>query len=168
MADVFAPLRDLFVYVSEMESSIEMRGSFYVHPWVTVTHVIGMCVFAGTILMMDLRLFGIGNMRTPFSQVQRRLYPWQIGGMAVSAITGVALVLADRLNYFGNRSVWPTILARVVAARIPLAQHFTTERSPGDWGAGGQPRLGAKLGGGVSSLLWVAVIVAGRLIPHAN
>src|SRR5918993_86530 len=166
MADYFTPLRDLFVSVSEMESSIEMRGSFYVHPWVTVTHVVGMCVFAGTILMMDLRLFGIGNMRTPFSQVQRRLFPWQIGGMAVSALTGVALVFANPMNYFANIIFWTKMLAMVVAALNALAFHFITEFSLADWDAGGQPPLGAKLAGGVSILLWVNVIVAGRLIPY--
>ena len=41
-------------------------------PWVFVLHVISMCMFAGTILMMDLRLLGVGYMQTPFSQVQRR------------------------------------------------------------------------------------------------
>jgi hypothetical protein len=153
MADVIAPLRDLFVYVSELESSIELRGSFYVHPWVTVIHVIGMCVFAGTIVMMDLRLFGIGNMRTPFSQVQRRLFPWQIGGMVISTITGVGLVFANPMNY---------------VALNALAFHFITEFSLADWDAGGRPPFGARLAGGLSILVWFNVIVAGRLIPYAN
>jgi hypothetical protein len=168
MADVFAPLRDLFVYVSELESSIEMRGSFYVHPWVTVTHVMGMCVFAGTILMMDLRLFGIGNMRTPFSQVQRRLFPWQIGGMVISTITGVALVFANPMNYFANIIFWTKMLAMVVAALNALAFHFITEFSLADWDAGGRPPFGARLAGLLSIVLWINVIVAGRLIPYAN
>lgn len=168
MADVFAPLRDLFVYVSELESSIELRGSFYVHPWVTVIHVIGMCVFAGTIVMMDLRLFGIGNMRTPFSQVQRRLFPWQIGGMVISTITGVGLVFANPMNYFANIIFWTKMLAMVVAALNALAFHFITEFSLADWDAGGRPPFGARLAGGLSILLWFNVIVAGRLIPYAN
>jgi len=168
MADVIAPLRDLFVYVSELESSIELRGSFYVHPWVTVIHVIGMCVFAGTIVMMDLRLFGIGNMRTPFSQVQRRLFPWQIGGMVISTITGVGLVFANPMNYFANIIFWTKMLAMVVAALNALAFHFITEFSLADWDAGGRPPFGARLAGGLSILLWFNVIVAGRLIPYAN
>ena len=51
-----------------------------------------MCLFAGLIVMMDLRLLGIGNMQTPFSQLQKRLFPWQMVGMACSAVTGLALV----------------------------------------------------------------------------
>ena len=44
-------------------------------PYLTVAHVLSMCLFAGLIVMMDLRLLGIGNMSTPFSEVQKRLFP---------------------------------------------------------------------------------------------
>jgi hypothetical protein len=168
MGDYFTPIRDLFAYVSEMESSVELRGSSYVHPWITVVHVIGMCVFGGTILMMDLRLLGIGNMRTSFSHVQRRLFPWQIGGMVVSAITGLALVFANPMNYVANVIFWTKMLAMVVAALNAIAFHFITEDSLVTWDSGGRPPFGARLAGGVSIVLWANVIVAGRLIPYAN
>ena len=66
LADYFAWLRSFFEYVSERETSIALRESQYVMPWVFVLHVISMCMFAGTILMMDLRLRGVGNNATPF------------------------------------------------------------------------------------------------------
>jgi hypothetical protein len=44
-------------------------------------------MFAGLVLMMDLRLLGIGNVRTPFSQVHRTLFPWQMFGITCSAIS---------------------------------------------------------------------------------
>mgnify|MGYP006173736787 CR=1 FL=1 len=90
MAELFTPLHDLFFYVSELENSIALRESQYVWAWLLVAHIIAMCLFAGTIIMMDLRLMGVGNMSTAFSQVQRRLFPWQVAGMVFSAITGAA------------------------------------------------------------------------------
>jgi hypothetical protein len=76
MADLFKPLHDLFFFVSELENSIALRESQYVWSWFEVAHVVSMCLFAGLIIMMDLRLLGIGNMQTPFSQLQKRLFPW--------------------------------------------------------------------------------------------
>jgi hypothetical protein len=167
MADFFAPVRDLFAYIDTLESSVELRGSSYVHPWITVFHVLGMGLFAGTILMMDLRLLGLGNMRTPFSQVQRRLFPWQIFGMAISTITGLLLVFANPMNYATNVIFWTKMLAMVVAALNALAFHFITEYSLAEWDAGQTPPFAAKLAGGLSIALWVNVVVAGRLIPYA-
>ena len=167
MADLFAPLQDLFMYVSELPSSIALRESQYVMPWVFVLHVVSMCMFAGTILMMDLRLLGVGYMQTPFSQVQRRLFPWQMFAMVFSSVTGLALVWGNPLNYVTNIIFWLKMLAMVIAAINALAFHFITEYTVVDWDAGRTPPSGAKLAGWLSIVLWVNVILAGRLMPYA-
>ena len=167
LGDYFAPLQNLATYVAEIESSVALRESQYVMPWVFVLHVVSMCMFAGTILMMDLRLLGVGNMQTPFSQVQRRLFPWQMVGMLFSALTGLALVYGNPLNYVTNIIFWVKMLAMAVAGLNALAFHYITEYTLVDWDAGQTPPSGAKLAGAVSLVLWANVIVAGRLIPYA-
>jgi hypothetical protein len=166
MADLVAALRSLFETINEFESSIALRESAYVFPWVVVAHVISMCLFAGTILMMDLRLMGVGNMQTPFSQVQRRLFPWQIAGMVFASITGLTLVYGNPLNYFANIIFWTKMLAMGIAGLNAMAFHFITEYTLVDWDAGATPPFGAKLAGGLSIVLWANVILAGRLIPY--
>ena len=167
MADFFAPLRSLFEFVSELDSSIALRESQYMMPWVFVLHVISMCMFAGTILMMDLRLLGVGHMGTPFSQVQRRLFPWQMAAMLFSSATGLALVWGNPMNYVTNIIFWVKMLAMAIAGVNALAFHFITEYTLVDWDAGKTPPAGAKLAGAVSLVLWANVIVSGRLIPYA-
>jgi hypothetical protein len=87
MADLFKPLHDLFFFVSELPSSIELRESQYVWSLFEVAHVVCMCLFAGLIIMMDLRLLGIGNMHTPSRNCRSASFPWQMLGMTLSAIT---------------------------------------------------------------------------------
>jgi hypothetical protein len=166
MSEIIAALRALFEYVGEFESSIEFRGSLYVMPWTTVTHVLGMCLFAGTIVMMDLRLLGVGNMQTSFSQLQRRLFPWQMAGMAIASITGLMLVYGNPMNYFENVIFWTKMATMVVAGLNAMAFHYITYNSIADWDAGVTPPLGAKLAGILGIALWANVIVAGRLIPY--
>ena len=166
MAELFAPLRSLFMYVSEFESSIALRESQYVMPWFFVIHVISMCLFAGTILAMDLRLLGVGHMQTPFSQVQRRLFPWQIAGMVLASISALTLVYGNPMNYFANIIFWTKMLAMGIAGLNALAFHFITEYTLVDWDAGATPPFGAKLAGGLSIALWANVVMAGRLIPY--
>ena len=167
LGDYFAPLQNLANYVAELPTSVQLRESQYVMPWVFVLHVVSMCMFAGTILMMDLRLLGVGHMQTPFSQVQRRLFPYQMGAMLFSSATGLALVWGNPLNYVTNIIFWVKMLAMVTAGLNALAFHFITEYTLVDWDAGRTPPSAAKLAGWVSIVLWVNVIVSGRLIPYA-
>ena len=168
MADAITALRDLFIYVSELESSVELRGSFYVAPWITVVHVVSISMFAGTILMMDLRLLGLANMRTSFSEVQRRLFPWQMAGMTLATMTGLALVFANPMNYFDNIIFWTKMLGMAIAGVNALAFHFVTEYTVVQWDTAVRPPFAAKLAGGLSVLLWINVVIAGRLIPYAK
>src|SRR5579872_1552467 len=99
-------LKALFVWVDTFPSSTVIRESTFWFPFLLTVHVVSMCLFAGLIIMMDLRLFGIGNMRTPFSVVQKRLFPWQMAGITINAITGLALVYGQPLRYYGNVYFW--------------------------------------------------------------
>jgi hypothetical protein len=88
--------------LQEWPSSIAIRESIYGYTALLSLHVLSMCLFFGLVLMMDLRLMGVGNMRTPFSQLQRRLFPWQMFGMVVSAVTGVMLIYGQPSRFYSN------------------------------------------------------------------
>jgi hypothetical protein len=166
MAEFMKPLHDLFFWVSEIPSSIAIRESLFVSPWLTVSHVISMCLFAGLIVMMDLRLLGIGNMRTSFSELQKRLFPWQMLGMGLSSVTGLTLAFSDPMRFYVNIFFWTKMLVMVLAGINALAFHFITYNSVRTWDTRETTPFGARLSGALSILLWAIVIVAGRLIPY--
>jgi len=166
MAEFMKPLHDLFFWVSEMPTSIAIRESLYFSPYVTVAHVVSMCLFAGLIVMMDLRLLGIGNMRTPFPELQKRLFPWQMLGMALSSITGLTLAYSDPMRFYVNIFFWTKMLVMVLAGINALAFHFITYSSVVKWDSAETTPFGAKLSGVLGMVLWAVVIVAGRMIPY--
>lgn len=166
MIELLMPLRGLFEWVSEFPTSIALRESQYMWPWVIVIHVVSMGFFAGLVLMMDLRLLGVGNMRTPFSEVQRRLFPWQMAAMAMSAITGTTLLYADPMRFYVNIFFWMKMLMMLLTAINALAFHYITYNSVTAWDSTATTPLGARLSGLVSVVLWALVIVSGRLIPY--
>jgi hypothetical protein len=166
MADLMMPLHDLFLWVSEMPWSIGLRESLYVSPYLTVAHVVSMCIFAGLIVMMDLRLLGVGNMRAPFSEVQARLFPWQMLGMGMSSITGLTLAFADPMRFYVNIFFWTKMLVMVLAGINALAFHFITYNSVVKWDSTASTPFGARLSGALSIVMWAVVIVSGRLIPY--
>jgi len=166
MAEFFQPLRGLFEYVNELPTSIAIRESQYFSPYLTVSHVVVMALVAGLVLMMDLRLMGLANMRTPFTELQRRLFPWQMFGMTLAGITGLTLTFSDPMRFYANIFFWMKMLMLLLAALNAMAFHYTTYYSVGTWDAAPTPPIGAKLSGGISVVLWSMIILAGRLIPY--
>src|SRR5215510_13160198 len=140
MSEFLASIQSVVQMVQDSETSTALRESQYVWSLFEVAHVVSMCLFAGLIVMMDLRLLGVGNMQTPFSQLQKRLFPWQMLGMKMRLM--------------------------VIAALNALAFHYISYFSVDTWDGNKVPPFGAKLAGALGILLWGFVIVSGRLIPY--
>ena len=159
-------IRSVFEWVNEFPTSIGIRESIYLYPAILTTHIVGMCVFAGLVIMMDLRLLGIGNTSTPISQIQRRLFPGQMAGMTVSAISGLVLVYGQPMRFYPNVFFWIKTVMMLVAAANVLAFHYGAYRTVADWDNQIKAPLGARLSGAVSIVLWALVIMSGRLIAY--
>jgi hypothetical protein len=58
-------IRDFLVWLGETGWSIRILESFWVWPLIESTHVLAIALFAGTTIMMDLRLLGVsfGSLR---------------------------------------------------------------------------------------------------------
>jgi hypothetical protein len=166
MLQLLMPLRGLFEYVDAFESSIAIRESQYLYPALLTSHVVSLMMFAGLIFMMDLRLLGVGNMQTPFSQLQRRLFPYQMVGMVFSAITGVALVYAQPMRFYLNIFFWVKMFMMAIAGLNAMAFHYLTYNSVSRWDKDPILPPAARLAGALGLALWTAVVVSGRLIAY--
>ena len=159
-------VRSLFEWVSARPSSIAIRESLYGYPVLLSLHVVSMCVFAGLILMMDLRLSGFGYLRTPVSRIQKRLFPWQMVGLAMSSITGGLLLYGDPMRYRGKVLFWTKAVLMVLAGVNALAFHLITYRSVAAWDEDAAPPFRVRLAGNLSLALWAGVVVFGRLTAY--
>ena len=159
-------LRSWFEWVDAFPSSIAIRESLDGYPALLTSHVVTMCLFAGLIIMMDLRLVGVAYQRTPVSQIQKRLFPWQMVTMALSSITGILLFYAQPLRYYGKMFFWMKIVLMILAGVNAMAFHFTTYRSVVKWDGDVVLPLGARLAGAFSLALWAGVVLTGRLTAY--
>jgi hypothetical protein len=159
-------LRSLFEWVDTFPSSVAIRESFVLFPTLLTIHVVGMVLFAGLVIMMDLRMLGVGNMRTPFSVVQRRLFPWQVTGMVLSASSGLALVYGQPMRYYVNIFFWIKSAMMVVAAVNALAFHYSTYLSVAKWDSSPRMPLWARVAAVMSLVLWASVVMSGRLMAY--
>lgn len=138
-----------------------LRESTYGFSILLTVHVVFMCLFLGLIIMMDLRLVGVGNRRTPPAEIQKRLFPWQILGFVVVAVSGVLLFYSKPVYYYGKGFFWTKLVLMALAGVNAGAVHLITHRSQGGWDS-----RAAKTAGAMSLLLWASVLITGRLIAY--
>jgi len=138
-----------------------LRESTYGFSVLLTVHVVGMCLFLGLIIMMDVRLVGIGNRSTPAALIQRRLFPWQMAGFVVVLISGILLFYSKPLYYYGKGFFWIKLALMALAGINAAVIHLVTSRDAGGWN-----RPIARVAGGMSLLLWAAVLITGRLVAY--
>jgi len=138
-----------------------LRESTFGFSFLLTAHVVAMCWFFGLILMMDLRLVGVANLRTRVEEISPRLLPWQVVGFIVMTITGGMLFWAQPLRYFGKTFFWWKMGLMVLAGVNAGIIHLITKKSDAAWDS-----RAAKVSGAASIVLWVGVLALGRLVAY--
>jgi hypothetical protein len=130
------------------------------------THLLALILFAGSILVVDLRLLGVTFRRTPVSVVSAQVLPLAMAGFLLVVLTGLGLFFAKPLFYYHN--IWfRAKLVFLAAAMLNIAVfHVGVQRGQGAWDAAEVPPRGARISAALSLLAWLAVIVMGRFIPY--
>ena len=158
--------RSIFEWVDAFPSSIALRESASGFPVLLTVHLVSLCMFAGLLVMMDLRLMGIGYLRTPLSQIQERLFTWQMLALAVSSISGLILLYSQPLRYYGKVLFWTKMALMGLAGVNALVFHLTIYRSVHLWDRDRVPPVRARVAGAFGLILWGGVVVFGRLTAY--
>ena len=161
------PLLPFFEWLdANLPGTLALRDATYGFTILLTAHVVCMCLFMGLIIMMDLRLVGIGHRGTPVTQIQRRLFPWQMLGFVLTSVTGLLLLYSDPLRYYPEGFFWGKLALMGLAGVNALAFHLTTYRSVAAWDSHAPTPFGAKLAGAAGLALWAGVLIFGRLIAY--
>jgi hypothetical protein len=155
-----------FTWLEGLAWTTALRESPYGYPLIETAHVACIVVFAGLVIMMDLRLVGLAFTQGPLGQIQRRLFPWQMATFVPSTATGILLFCVDPLRYYRNVLFLAKLVFFVLAGLNALTFHLKTYRRAEGWDEDPQAIATARLAGAASLLLWSLTIVSGRLIPN--
>ena len=154
-------------FVESIESSGVgdwMRTSLKAMPVVEAIHVMAIALVFGTILIVDLRLLGLFDVRRAFSRVSAELLRVTWAAFVVAANTGAMMFTANATTYYDNTAFRLKMLALLGGGLNMAVFQFVTARTVPAWDKGVQPPLSARAAGAISILIWTSVIFLGRWI----
>jgi hypothetical protein len=144
-----------------------IRESMWAFPVLNLMHLLGLTVAASTIVYWDLRLLGLGLLRSTVSELGTQLLPWTWGGFSVMFVSGVLLAWSEAGRLYTNSFFRMKMLFLVLAGLNVLIFHLTVYRNVSAWGHAPVTPLRARIAGVLSLALWFGLIAAGRAIGYS-
>jgi hypothetical protein len=140
--------------------------SRYAFPIIEGTHLIGLSMSVGLILLTDLRLLGLILKEVPIANVLNHLRPYILSGFLLVFISGGLLTWAEAAEFLKSPAT-PYKFVFMFLAGLNAA-YFEFVTVPRNLHGPATRRLpsSARFAGAASIGLWVLVIIFGRLIAY--
>lgn len=141
-----------------------LRQSNWAFPTLDVIHTLGIILVAGTIMLVDLRLLGMGLRDIPMVEVVNRIVPSTLAGFGLMLVTGGLLFCSEAVKMYRSPAFRVKVLLLALAGLNALIFHRTVYRDAANWKSAAPMR--ARLAGLLSLVFWIAIIAAGRAIAY--
>jgi hypothetical protein len=158
------PFSDLVALLENSGLADNVRENDLLFPVVESIHVLAICLVVGSILVVDLRLLGLASTRWPVSRLTRAILPLTWIAFVVAVASGGLMFISNATKYLGNGFYVAKMILIGIAGLNMVVFHFVGARDLSKWDDQSRPPFSARLAGGLSLLLWVAVVACGRWI----
>lgn len=137
-------------------------------PWVECVHVLAISLVVGSISILDLRLLGVAWRDRPVGRVLRDVLPITWCAFAAAVASGFLLFASNAPTYARNPFLQLKLGLLLVAGVNMAVFHLWARHTLSAWESGPTIPFRARLAGGVSLLVWVSVVAAGRWIGFTS
>jgi hypothetical protein len=155
---------DIVAFIEESAIAESIREGDTPFPFIESVHVVAICLVVGSILVLDLRLTGVASMHRPAGRLARAILPITWAAFALAAASGSLLFVSNATKYLGNGFFVAKMILIGAAGLNMIIFHAIGARDLQQWEKDASPPLRARIAGAVSILLWIAVVVCGRMI----
>jgi hypothetical protein len=157
-------LADLISYLENSRLADNIRENDLLFPFIESVHVLAICLVVGSILAVDLRLLGLASIHRSVSRVTNGILPLTWCAFVVAVASGGLLFISNATKYLGNGFFIAKLFLIGAAGLNMMIFHAIGAKDLPRWENETRLPLPARLAGGVSILLWVAVVACGRWI----
>ena len=150
----------VFQAMNEMAVSVAIRESLWMTAVFNTLHLLFLVMFAGAVLIVDLRLLGRGARDQPLAHVARDAQPWLIGALIGLTMTGIPQLISNALRECRSYLFWMKMAILLVA----VIYTFTVRRYVALADESRVAPATRKAVGFISLVLWTTVLIHARLI----
>jgi len=131
-----------------------IRNSEYAFPMIEFVHIVGLAIIGGAVLIVDMRLMGLGLKKTSVAQLAKDAQPYVTGSIIVMLLTGIALYTSEATKCYASAAFW----IKMISLLLAIVFTYTVKRNVA------ARDHESKLVGVLSLLLWFGVAWGGRWI----
>jgi hypothetical protein len=129
-------------------------------------HIVFISLLFASAIAINLRLLGLGFLDRSVADLAGNLLPWMWRSLAGLVVTGLVQLVAEPVREFQSPFFWAKMgmLALVIILSALFAGSVRANASR--WDTPARAPANARAFAVISSVLWVAIIVMGRLIAY--
>jgi hypothetical protein len=157
-------LHDLIAFFEDSALADNIRENDLLFPLIESIHVVAISLVVGSILFVDLRLLGLASVHRSVSRVTSGILALTWTAFAVAVTSGGLLFISNATKYLANPYFVAKLLLIAAAGVNMMVFHGISARDLPQWENKARLPLSARLAGGLSILLWIAVVACGRWI----
>ncbi len=151
---------EFFEWMEGSALSLMFQSAVWYSPIIQVMHLVAVAVFAGALLLVDLRLLGVGLTQQPLRQVAAEAQPWLVGGLIALAITGTPTMASTSIKQYYSPFWW----WKLEMLALGILFIFTVRRKVVQADEGTLGPVWPKVVGLTSMGLFLGVTIGARLI----
>lgn len=141
-----------------------MRGSVLAYPIANVTHLLGLVLLVGPILLLDLRLLGFGR-QFALSAVSPLLTAWAVAGLGLLIAAGFLMFAADAGPLLKNPVMQLKLVGIVLGIANAVLFRLLWREHLADWDQ--RPFVIGRVQAMLSIAIWLSVGALGRWIAYS-
>jgi hypothetical protein len=157
-------LLPFFEWCEQTWIGTSIRDSAWLFPGIEAIHLVAYAVIAAAVLVVDMRLFGVGLRDTPVARLARDAQPWLLGSLSVMVFTGVLLFLSESIKCYYSFAFW----VKMYCLGLAILFTFTIRRMVVTADPARVAGIRAKAVAVTSVLLWSGVGWGGRWIGFSG
>jgi hypothetical protein len=160
-------LNEFALWLSQTYPSVLIQThNGWMIPTIQSIHIAGIGIVLTSVFMMDLRILGLVGRDQTLRQTTSRFGPWLMWSLVSLLVTGALMVIGEPVRELVTVSFWLKMFLIVVGTLVAAIFLRTLRKNEQRWEDTMTKRLSVKLMAIFTLLVWLAVIVLGRLIAY--
>lgn len=155
-------------WLAQSSLSVGIQEAGWVVPSTQTVHILAIATLASSALFLSLRVLASGRLDASSRESDRRFLPVIWGSLAVLAVSGLLLIVAEPPRALLNPAFWLKMSLLASASVLYAVYHWPLRKNADFWRVSARRWQLTRTGAALSLALWTGVILSGRWIAYVQ